>query len=451
MKILLVNPPIYDFSAYDFWLKPYGLLRVGGALRRQADLRLFDFLDRLHPEAQKRPHDGWGRGKFMSQVIDKPHVLRDIPRHYRRYGLRNDAFREYLAEQGPFDVALIQTSMTYWYPGVAEVLKTLRAESPRTRTVLGGVYASICPDHARTVGADLVIEGTRLEPLWDLLGVTGDVRELPLWEQYPALETGVMKLAEGCPFRCTYCSVPRLQPRFRPGSVDDALQGTKFLARLGARQIVFYDDALLFKPERLLLPFLEGVTKQGLDVYFHTPNAVNARFVTDPIAERMREARFRFLYLGFESDSRVWQKKTGGKVYPNELERAVNCLARTGFDLDRVTCYLIVGHPRAADQEVERSLRFAHALGLRTMLSEFSPIPGTPDGELCRGIVDLGEPLNHNKTAFTHRFLGRGRLQDLKDLAVQLNAGRDLAGQRLDTESSLTQALARDAIANHPS
>jgi hypothetical protein len=33
LKILLVNPPIYDFSAYDFWLKPYGLLRVALATR----------------------------------------------------------------------------------------------------------------------------------------------------------------------------------------------------------------------------------------------------------------------------------------------------------------------------------------------------------------------------------------------------------------------------------
>ena len=48
-RILLVNPPIYDFTAYDFWLKPYGLLRVAGHLRHRAELRLFDYLDRLHP------------------------------------------------------------------------------------------------------------------------------------------------------------------------------------------------------------------------------------------------------------------------------------------------------------------------------------------------------------------------------------------------------------------
>jgi len=30
LNILLVNPLIYDFTAFDFWLRLYGLLRVGG-------------------------------------------------------------------------------------------------------------------------------------------------------------------------------------------------------------------------------------------------------------------------------------------------------------------------------------------------------------------------------------------------------------------------------------
>ncbi len=33
MKVLLLNPWIYDFAAYDLWLKPFGLLRVGALLR----------------------------------------------------------------------------------------------------------------------------------------------------------------------------------------------------------------------------------------------------------------------------------------------------------------------------------------------------------------------------------------------------------------------------------
>ena len=66
-------------------------------------------------------------------------------------------------------------------------------------------------------------------------------------------------------------------------------------------------------------------------------------------------------------------------------------------------------------------MHFAHQLGLRIRLSEYSPIPGTADGELCRQWADLDEPLNQNKVAFTHTFLGRQQLQKMKTLALELN------------------------------
>ena len=60
------------------------------------------------------------------------------------------------------------------------------------------------------------------------------------------------------------------------------------------------------------------------------------------------------------------------------------------------------------------------------MLSEFAPIPGTPDGETCRTFTDLDEPLNHNKTAFTCRFLGSVHVDRLKNLC-EVNAQKTVA------------------------
>ena len=71
-RVLLVNPPIYDFTAYDFWLKPYGLLRVAGYMRGRADMHLFDYLDRYHPclfEAWEPRSDAWGRGAFFATEV----------------------------------------------------------------------------------------------------------------------------------------------------------------------------------------------------------------------------------------------------------------------------------------------------------------------------------------------------------------------------------------------
>jgi hypothetical protein len=56
------------------------------------------------------------------------------------------------------------------------------------------------------------------------------------------------------------------------------------------------------------------------------------------------------------------------------------------------------------------------------MLSEFSPIPGTPDGEQCRQWIDLDEPLCHNKTVFTAGYLGFAETNRLKLLCRQLNS-----------------------------
>jgi len=315
----------------------------------------------------------------------------------------------------------VQTGMTYWYPGVAEIIRELRALAPTTKIVLGGVYATLCPDHARTLGADLVVEGTDLAPLWRFLQLQPNDDGMPLWELYPRLHTGVLKLADGCPFRCTYCSVPQVYPQFRARPLARSLAELEFLIHLGVEHVAFYDDALLYRPELIVKPFLKETLRKNIRVQFHTPNALNARFIDREMAELLVRSGFRNIYLGFESSAYSWQKKTGGKVYANELERAVLNLIGAGCDLRGVHAYLIVGHPNSEEQSIEDSMHLAHALGIRIMLSEFSPIPGTPDGEKCRRWIDLDEPLWHNKTAFTIHRLGAAEVERLKSLTAALN------------------------------
>jgi hypothetical protein len=138
-----------------------------------------------------------------------------------------------------------------------------------------------------------------------------------------------------------------------------------------------------------------------------------------------RSHSFRTFHLGFESSAYAWQRKTGGKVYAHELEEAVDHLIKVGADRRLITAYLILGHPSGEQQDVERSMRFAHDIGLRVMLSEFSPIPGTPDGERCREWINLEEPLWHNKTIFPLVFLGNAEVQRLKSLSRNLNRALD--------------------------
>ena len=52
-SIVLINPWIYDFAAYDLWSKPLGLLSIGSFLRECGfRVHLIDCLDAHHPAAQ---------------------------------------------------------------------------------------------------------------------------------------------------------------------------------------------------------------------------------------------------------------------------------------------------------------------------------------------------------------------------------------------------------------
>lgn len=425
MRILLANPPIYDFAAYDFWLKPYGMLKVAGYLRQAADLSLFDYLDREHPLslAAHLRRDAWQRGAFLSEEVEKPAIFRSIPRRFHRFGLPRHLFRKYLQEHGPFDVVMIQSVMTYWYLGIQEVLEDVKAYCPQAKTVLGGVYATLCPKHAESLGVDLVLQGSQLEPLWQLLNVQPDLAGLPFWEGYPQLKVGILKLAQGCPFRCSYCSVPKVDPRFYGHPQEQSLRAAEMLINRGVTDIAFYDDALLYQPERILVPFLTEFMRrhQGQPVHFHTPNALNARFITEELAALMIAAGFKTFHLGFESSAYEWHRHTDRKVYSHELERAVERLVSAGAKREHITAYLIMGHPQAELQNVEASIRFVRDVGIRCMLAEFSPIPGTPDGEACRQWVDLDEPLWHNKTVFPILHLGWDEVQRLKRIAHEAN------------------------------
>lgn len=221
--------------------------------------------------------------------------------------------------------------------------------------------------------------------------------------------------------------------------MNRSLAELQFLAKCGAEQVAFYDDALLYRAGQILKPFLIETLRRDLSVNFHTPNALNARFITPELADLMVRAGFKSFYLGFESTAFSWQKKTGGKVYSDELARAVENLLRAGADPRLLFAYLIVGHPNCDEQAVESSMYYAHGLGIRVMLSEFSPLPGTPDGEMCRRWIDIDEPLRHNKTAFVIDRLGIAEINRLKTLASRLNQRVEAAANRAPANQATAQ------------
>lgn len=418
LSILLVNPPIYDFTAYDFWLRPLGMLTAAGKIA-DADFQLFDFLDRSHSfysGKSKFASDKWGRGSFYSQIIQKPKVFKDIPRKFRRFGLPKEFFIEFLKSNTPCDYVFIQTIMTYWYLGYKEVIETVKAYRPKAKIVLGGPYTKICPQHARSIGADFLENDEHLNSVLRRNDIA-----VPLWRLYPKPKTAAMKITQGCPFKCTYCTVPIFYKGFTAKPYEEIIREFNSIISLGIKNIAFYDDSLLYRADEIIKPFLQYVIDGKIKVDFHTPNALNARFITAELADLLVRAGFKSFYLGFESNAEAFQKQTGAKIFDDEFSAAVKNLIAAGAEKNSITAYLILGHPKFEIQNIEDSMKYINSLGLRSMAADFSPIPVVADGRLCEKYADINEPLMHNKTAFPILVYGNEKINQIKDLCRNLN------------------------------
>ncbi len=421
--ILLINPWIHDFAAYDLWVRPLGLLYLASFLRLgRFRVRVIDCLASSPADplpggpAGIRKRKNLGCGKFRSEEIPKPAPLSRIRRRYRRYGMTPDEFRQRLRAAGRPDIVLISSMMTYWYPGVVEAIGEVRAMWPGVTVLLGGNYATLCPGHARDVsGADLVLsgEGEFALPtvLGDLFGspvffdfAAGDLDSYP----YPALDiyqplnAVPILTSRGCPFRCSYCASHLINCGFRvrdPIRVVDEIE--HWSLHYGARQIAFYDDALLVNSAERAVPMLEEIRRRGLAVHFHCPNGLHVREITPRLAHLLYRCGFRTIRFGFETLSSSRQAQTGGKVTTDELCQAVAYLREAGYDEAEIGVYLLYGLPGQKAREVEEGIDLVRRLGARPMLAEYSPIPGTAlwNEAVRHARYDIErEPLFHNNS-----------------------------------------------------
>jgi radical SAM superfamily enzyme YgiQ (UPF0313 family) len=422
------------------WLRPTALLLIGAVLRDcGVGVSLVDCLDRSHPsQAAAYPRTrADGTGKFLKTVIGKPEALGFVPRVYSRYGIPAEAFDGEIRRAPEPDIVLATSSMTYWYPGVVEAIRRIREQIPGAPVVLGGRYATLCPEHARAAsGADIVYEGefdSRFTKLFaDLTGYEVGIPDgfaalpAPAHDLRRDRYAAVVGLSRGCPYRCTYCISHALSPRFEQREPECVTNEIAWLAEeLGTRHIAFCDDALLVNHDRLLAPVLKAVIDRKYEVAFHTPNAVHAGLLNEEIAELMFRAGFSRIILGYESADPVFQKATGGKVTSEQFGRSVKILRAAGFGHGRIGAYIIMGHPAQTEEDVGSALRSAAELGVEPIPAEFSPIPGTEDYKSAVATFKRppdADPLLHNSSiiAYQHPNITADGFRRLKDESTEI-------------------------------
>jgi radical SAM superfamily enzyme YgiQ (UPF0313 family) len=421
-NVLLINPWIYDFAAYDLWIKPIGLLYIASVLRNNGYIVQFlDCLNQTHPElkndlriklSEKRIS---GHGKFPKESISKPVALKGIRRNYNRYGITPRIFINELNKCIKPDMVFITSMMTYWYPGVKEVIHLVKNVFPDTPVVLGGNYVTLCKEHASSLGADFVVPGEGETQIYSLLkSLSGDELSdipdhhnldsypYPAFDLLPFSDQIPIVTSRGCPFHCSYCASHILYKDFRrrdPFKVVDEIffWNTHF----GIRHFSFYDDALLVCPEEFAIPMLKEIIRRNISCHFHCPNGLHLHAITDDLSTLMFQAGFKTIRFGFETSNKKRQIMTGGKVTNEHLKEAVTHLKRAGYQSQDVGIYLLCGLPGQEAEEVRESIEYVKSCGAKPIITEYSPIPGTSlweEAVKASSFDIVGEPLFHNNS-----------------------------------------------------
>lgn len=463
MSVLLINPWIYDFKAYDLWLKPLGLLYLADFLFKSG--HNIDFIDCLRdflasdlpctraervvqgtarlrkidlplPAGERVGvrGDSYGTGKYYYEEIEKPAVYKEIPRKYKRYGLPIDVFKEKLKTIEKPEIVLITCTMTYWYKGAFEAIKIVKEFFPDAPVVLGGIYANLCYEHAKKysgadiigsrvklqgarkelkdVGADLCVRPISVKALKEHGKITTKLlikNYRPAYYLYPNLEYACVLTSTGCPYNCTYCASKYLHEKFYQRNPDDAADEICGYAESGIKNIAFYDDALLFNKENHIDKILDKIIEKKIEINFHTPNGIHARFIDKNLAQLLKKSGFKTIRLGFETQDPSLQDKIGGKTTNKELGSAAKNLFDAGFKKDEVGAYIMIGMPGQNYDEVLKTVKFAKNLGIKIKLTQFSPIPHTKLGdemleEYCAAEGQAQDlPLLHNNTYWLYK------------------------------------------------
>lgn len=417
--ILCINPWIHDFAAFDFWAKPLGLLSLAAILRKKGlSVSYIDCLDRFHPEESKERKRFWdGRGPFRKTQIDLPKGLEDSDKKYSRYGIKPDWFTSDLKQVRKPDIIFVTSLMTYWATGVKETIETIKAIFPDVPIVLGGIYASLCFEHAsEDTLADLVIKGPGEHQLKkiikDFTGFQIDDSDLvaspgladpvdlnrktdlmrkprPLTNldalPFPALDLqhtiayAPILTSRGCPFSCEYCASSYLEPGLRQRSPENVFKEIKHWHHgYGVKNFAFYDDALLVNASQYAYPLFEKIIASKMDLFFHTPNALHIRAVTKQAAELMFKAGFKTIRLGLETTDFSKTRNHDVKVAKNEFYTAIKNLKTAGFEKNQIGAYLLCGLPEQNLDDVEISMNLVKKTGIIPVLAYYTPIPHTP-------------------------------------------------------------------------
>ncbi len=370
-RVLLVSPPVYDAQYWARWSQPAGLLRIATLLRGRG--YHLDLLDCMETDAK-----GYVRKTQRKRGDGSPHIVvrDDMVRRIWHFGLPWDEIQRRMnALAQPPDEVWISSIMTYWWESTRDMVALVRRLFPQATILVGGLYPTLAPDHARErLGADVVLTG-ELHDASDLW------TDLSLYQTPPSY--AILTTSRGCPWDCNYCAARALNGgsnKVRGRTPEDVLDEIEDkMGRFGIRRFGFYEDnALILRGH--LQRILELILERGHKLRLYAPEGFETRMLTEDLLHAMKLAGFEKVHLPFEAlkweTTLGWNRRHASTA---SFERAFEAAVQAGFKprSEEINAFVLFGLPDDKLEDIVDSALYIHGTVGSIIPMLFTPVPGT--------------------------------------------------------------------------
>lgn len=354
----------------------FGMLRAASYLQEVHSCKVTFIDGALEPEVAhetprlKERHHSWPVKKMKCGNYEAEHVSK----FQCYYGRPMTAIKNEMASAPRPDEVWVGSGMTYHWETTAEMVQLAQEMFPGVRVRVGGIYPTLCRDHARVhcPGADIwggeIPEATEFWPDYDLLP-----HSLPF---------RTVKLNTGCTVsvQCSFCAVKTLEPKFKfrkPEALEAYLEremhkGVRCL-RIWASQLLQPPQAFAELMDRLYL--LQVRTGVKLKVY--ASEGIQPSLFTPDMARRMIRAGFDTITIPMEAIEPETLKKYNKPSGLTDYVRAVELAKEAGFSY--IGAFIMAGTPQQTLDELVHAIVDCWYRRVSPIIMKHTIIPGSQD------------------------------------------------------------------------
>lgn len=211
------------------------------------------------------------------------------------------------------DLIYVTSLFTYAWRPVHEAVRHYHALFPKAPITLGGIYASLLPEHAALSGAEVHMG---LFPKAESL--------MPAYDLVPEWKNTILFASRGCIRRCGFCSVPKLE-----GRPSDFRYGVRNLIYPGHKGVIFWDNNILGNPNWRSV--FDEMAESQIEVDFN--QGLDGRLLTEEVADKVARCRMRTIRLAYDY--------IGVGPY---IEKAIRRLRELGVSPKKIVVYTLFNY-----------------------------------------------------------------------------------------------------------